>query len=110
MYVGYKTKLHWCELPLHNFIEISVYLEIKICILITTLLLCHHWPTGTSLVAIHMRSDVYSRYGFEKLVTLRPHMRSTALAECRIQTEACDISLVSYSKRLPLRLSPESLA
>jgi hypothetical protein len=85
------SKLHWCELQLHNFIEISVDLEIKISILITTLLFV---TTGllvqycTSQVAIHMRSDVYSQYGFEKLVTLPPHMRSTALAECRIQSEA----------------------
>jgi len=58
-----------------------------------------------------MSFDVYSRYGFEKLVTLRPHMRSTASHEYRIQTDAaCDIPLVSYSKRPPLRLSPGSLA
>jgi hypothetical protein len=57
-----------------------------------------------------MHFDVYSQYGFEKLVTLRRHMRSTALAQCRIQTVACGIPLVSYTKRLPLGLSPESLA
>jgi len=59
-----------------------------------TFLLCHHWPTGPSLVAIHMHVDFYSRYGVKKLVTLRPHMRSTTLAECRMQTVACDIPLV----------------